>query len=168
MLTPENSVASSQIRCTSCDYEEPEVDDNTKYALFAQEAAASTSKWIAGLGYQVVDPCPDCMSPMTCDVSFKDTPSILTFEYPQKDMRTSHTIVFHTEDGRVPLYLRGIIYHGESHFTARIIDPDGSVWYYDGMLGHLCQKEGPLKSFSSEGLRTCRGKILVLAIYAQE
>jgi hypothetical protein len=168
MLTPENSVASSQIRCTSCDYEEPEVDDNTKYAVFAQEAAASTSKWIAGLGYEVADPCPDCMSPMTCDISFKDTPSILTFEYPQKDMRTSHTIVFHTEDGRVPLYLRGIIYHGQSHFTARIIDPDGSVWYYDGMLGHLCQKEGPLKSFSSEGLRTCRGKILVLAIYAQK
>ena len=44
----------------------------------------------------------------------------------------------------------------------------GRVWYHDGRLGGLCQKEGPLKSFSSEGLRTCRGRNLVLAIYAQE
>jgi hypothetical protein len=88
-------------------------------------------------------------------------------EYPEIDMRTSHRIVFNTDDGQVPLYLRGIIYFGEYHFTARIIHPDGSVWYHDGRQGHLCQKEGPLKSFSSESLRTCRGRSLTLAIYAQ-
>src|SRR5438046_9754299 len=77
MFTPENSVFSSQIRCTNCDYEEPEVDGNTNYAVSAQEAAASTSKWIAGLGHEVRDPCTECMSSMTCDIFFKDTPSIL-------------------------------------------------------------------------------------------
>ena len=35
MFTPENSVSSSQIRCTNCDYEEPEVDGNTNYAVSA-------------------------------------------------------------------------------------------------------------------------------------
>jgi len=49
MFTPENSVSSSQIRCTNCDYEESEVDGNTNYAVSAQKAAASMSKWIAGL-----------------------------------------------------------------------------------------------------------------------
>jgi hypothetical protein len=167
MFTPENPVASSQIRCTECDYEEPELDDNTNYAVCAQEAAASTVKWIEGLGHAVRDLCPDCMSSMTCDIFYKDTPSILSLEYPDKDMRTSKKMVFNTEDGHVPLYLRGVIYLGGFHFTARIIHPDGSVWYHDGRKGHLCEKEGPLKLFDSKDLKTCRGRNLVLAIYAQ-
>jgi hypothetical protein len=137
MFTPENSVSSSQIRCTNCDYEESEVDGNTNYAVSAQKAAASMSKWIAGLGHEVRDPCPEYMSPMTCDIFFKDTPSILSLEYPNQHMRTSHRIVFDTEDGHVPLYLRGIIYLGRFHFTACIIHSDGSVWYHDGRKGHL-------------------------------
>src|SRR5436305_6730310 len=84
MFTPESSVSSSQIRCTNCDYEEPEVDGNTNYAISAQEAAASMSKWIAGLGHEVSDPCPECMFPMTCDIFFKDTPIILSLEYPNQ------------------------------------------------------------------------------------
>ncbi|KAF8880327.1 hypothetical protein BD779DRAFT_1422597, partial [Infundibulicybe gibba] len=29
--------------------------------------------------------------------------------------------------------LRGVIYHGHGHFTARVITADGIVWYHDGM-----------------------------------
>ncbi|KAJ3869922.1 hypothetical protein EV359DRAFT_28906 [Lentinula novae-zelandiae] len=29
--------------------------------------------------------------------------------------------------------LSDIIYFGEAHYTARIIDQDGKVWYYDGI-----------------------------------
>ena len=90
--------------------------------------------------------------------------------YPNQHMKTSHRIVFDTEDGHMPLYLRGIIYLDRFHFTAYIIYSDGSVWYHNGRKGHLCQKEGPLKSFSSSGedLNTCRSRNIVLVIYTQK
>jgi len=65
---------------TNCDYKEPEVDGNTNYAVSAQKAAASISKWISGLSHEVREPSPKCISFMTCDIFFKDTPSILSLE----------------------------------------------------------------------------------------
>jgi hypothetical protein len=108
------------------------------------------------------------MSPVTRDISYRDVPSLLSLEYPDKDIRTSHRIVFVTDDGHMPLHLRGIIYSGGFHFTARIIHPDGSIWYHDGQKGHLCEKDGSLKSKNDKDLRSCRGRKLVLAIYAQD
>ncbi|KAJ7310828.1 hypothetical protein DFH08DRAFT_667300, partial [Mycena albidolilacea] len=29
--------------------------------------------------------------------------------------------------------LRGVIYSGENHFTARVIKDNGAVWYHDGI-----------------------------------
>jgi hypothetical protein len=31
------------------------------------------------------------------------------------------------------LYLKGIVYHGENHFTSRIITKDGKIWFNDGL-----------------------------------
>ena len=80
----------------------------------------------------------------------------------------SHRIVFVTDEGHLPLYLRGIIYSGGYHFTAQIICPDGSIWYHDEQKGHLGEKNGSLKSKNDKKMRSCRGRKLVLAIYAQE
>src|SRR5947209_6035091 len=47
MFTPENSIAILQIKCTDCEYEETELDDNINYIVAAMEVAVSTSKWIS-------------------------------------------------------------------------------------------------------------------------
>jgi hypothetical protein len=60
------------------------------------------------------------------------------------------------------------IMHGGFHFTARIIHPDGSIWFHDGQKGHLGEKDGSLDTTSDKDLRSCRGRKLVLAVYAQE
>ena len=169
MLKAQDAVSCSQLRCTSCDYEGPEVDDRLGYAVCATEPApASTSQWIGGLGQVDQSLCPQCMSPVTRNISYRDVPSLLSLEYPDEDIRTSHRIILATDDGHVPLYLRGIIYSGRFHFTARIIHPDGNIWYHDGQKGHLGEKDGSLKSKNDKDLRSCRGRKLVLAIYAQE
>ncbi|KAF8870507.1 hypothetical protein BD779DRAFT_1455304 [Infundibulicybe gibba] len=42
--------------------------------------------------------------------------------------------VFVVVDNHLQTYsLRGIIYHGHEHFTARIITTNGVVWHYDGI-----------------------------------
>jgi len=39
---------------------------------------------------------------------------------------------FEQEGRTVVLDVRGLIYHGNFHFTSRIIGTDGIVWYHDG------------------------------------
>ena len=80
---------------------------------------------------------------------------------------TNYYLVFESDEGYVPLHLRGIVYIVGYHFTSRIIQPDGSVWYHDGQKGHLCEKEGYLKSIGDKNLRTRGMEKLVLAVYAQ-
>jgi len=42
--------------------------------------------------------------------------------------------------------LKGIIYHGQYHFTSRLIDNAGGIWYHDGMTsGRECVYEGKWK-----------------------
>src|SRR6266487_405386 len=168
MLRTQNAVAYSQLTCTVCDYEGPEKDDRLGYVVTATgPQPTSTVKWIAHLGHSTQDSCPECMSDMARDIFYKDPPSILALEYPDTDIRTSHKMVFRRDTGSVTLYLRGIIYLGNYHFTSRVIRTDGSVWYHDGQRGHICHEEGNLRSMDSQDLKTCKGRKLVLAVYAQ-
>lgn len=74
------------------------------------------------------------------------------------------------EDGKsTQLYLRGIVYHRENHFTSRVISSIGNMWYHDGMVTQqTCIDDRELKLTSDDALRTCQDKDLVLAVYAQK
>lgn len=72
------------------------------------------------------------------------------------------------------LKLRGVIYGGQFHFTSRIISPDGSIWYHDGMTTQSsCSRQGSIHHLSSMNyLRTCvegdAQKTAVSLIYARK
>lgn len=53
------------------------------------------------------------------------------------------------------LRLRGIVYGGQFHFTSRIIDIDGAVWYHDGQVtGSTCRSDGSINHLTTfEDLR---------------
>jgi hypothetical protein len=53
--------------------------------------------------------------------------------------------------------LRGVIYSGQNHFTARIVKEDGAMWYYDGIeTGTTTISEGSVHTQNSSFLNTCR------------
>ena len=59
----------------------------------------------------------------------------------------------------VVLDVRGLIYHGDFHFTSCIVGTDGTVWYHDGMTtGSSCENEGDFDKFSSKKLLKCKRK----------
>ena len=59
------------------------------------------------------------------------------------------------------------MYHGQNHFTSRIIDSDGTIWYNDGMeSGGQSIEDSHLSTITDGNLRKYNGKNLVLAIYA--
>ena len=169
VLAPHNSVAFSNPECTNCEYSELSIDDRLEFMLYAKEdAPKSTCHWLGSLKHETHERCPQCFSEMMQPISFKTAPSVLVFEINTRNIKVSKTLKFEQEGEMVVLDVRGLIYHGDFHFTSRIIGTDGIVWYHDGMTtGSNCENDGCFDKFSSSNLLNCRGKKLILVIYAR-
>ncbi|KAJ7500692.1 hypothetical protein B0H11DRAFT_765301 [Mycena galericulata] len=67
---------------------------------------------------------------------------------------------------KVPLKLRGVIYHGSEHFTSRIITPGGGIWFHDGMTtGSTTVAHGNMRDVLDK-LHLCEGRRAATAVYA--
>ena len=54
--------------------------------------------------------------------------------------------------------LCGIIYFGSFHFTCRLIDHEGKIWYHDGIqTGSSCRYDSHIQKIHSELLQTAPG-----------
>ncbi|KIM80402.1 hypothetical protein PILCRDRAFT_73196 [Piloderma croceum F 1598] len=101
-------------------------------------------------------------------INSKSAPSVLVFEINSRKIKVSKTLKFEQEGETVVLDVRGLIYHGDFYFTSRVIGTDGMVWYHDGMTtGSSCENEGDFDKFSSRKLLRCKGKKLILVVYAR-
>ncbi|KAJ7205355.1 hypothetical protein C8J57DRAFT_1258864 [Mycena rebaudengoi] len=56
-----------------------------------------------------------------------------------------------------PAYaIRGVIYLTKQHFTARLVKPNGAIWYHDGILtGSTCEQDGLLHVLPPTFLNAC-------------
>ncbi|KAJ7351642.1 hypothetical protein DFH08DRAFT_694662 [Mycena albidolilacea] len=50
-----------------------------------------------------------------------------------KNVLLDPAVTLNVGEKKVRYMLRAVIYSGDSHFTSRVIKPDGSVWYHDGI-----------------------------------
>ena len=169
MLESDQMLAQTQLACLDCD----KTTDVTWDKRFGHKLDAdsntpsSTMKWISKLERKTSKRCSDCLNNMMKQVYYINIPKLMVFEYPDFDISTSHKIKFNVDDETKVLYLRGIVYHGNNHFTSRIITANGKIWYHDGITtGNICMNEGQLNT-SAIDLKNCQGKQLVLAIYAE-
>jgi hypothetical protein len=95
-------------------------------------------------------------------------PKVLVLAINHESVKVSKKISFHDGDPCVVFGLKGVVYTGDFHYTARVCI-DGNVWFHDGMVtGRRCKYEGKLNTFSDSDLSTCDGKILSLVVYAQK
>jgi len=123
---------------------------------------------ICSLQHETHEKCPDCSCALKQPISFKSAPSVLVFEINSQNMKISKTLKFVQDNETVVLDVRGLIYHGNFHFTYHIIGNDNNVWYHDGMtMGNTCENEGDFDSFSTKKLLKCKGKRLILVVYAR-
>jgi hypothetical protein len=68
-------------------------------------------------------------------------------------------------DVTTTLHLKGLVYYGDFHFTCRIIDESGSIWFHDGMTTEkISIKDGKFGSVSQPNLKECRNKQLCLVV----
>ncbi|KAF9457053.1 hypothetical protein BDZ94DRAFT_1343745, partial [Collybia nuda] len=170
MLEPEDSNATLQAICSKYNYEDMEVDEIHAYFFHTAHIslASSTQDWIDLFKYPMGQTCQECLSPTMKQTRYNHIPKTLVLEYPHTNIETSHQIKSVVNGKSTSLYLSGIIYHGDNHFTSRIISRKSQIWYHDGMLTkETCIKDGTLEDMSNEELKECQGKDLILAVYSQ-
>ena len=169
ILAPNDCVAISSPECTNCDYYEPTMNDRLEFILYEKEdMPKSTSHWLCSLEHETHEKCPDCACALKQPITFKSVPNVLVFEINSRNIRISKTLKFVQDSETVILDVRGLIYHGDFHFTSRIIGNDNNVWHHDGMTTRsTCENEGDLDSLSTKKLLKSKGKRLLLVIYAR-
>jgi len=88
---------------------------------------------VGSLEHETHEKCPHCFSVMIQPICFKSIPTVLVFEINSRNIKVSKTLKFEQEGETVVLDIRGLIYHGDFHFTSHIIGTDDMVWYHDGI-----------------------------------
>jgi DNA-directed RNA polymerase subunit M/transcription elongation factor TFIIS len=170
MLESDRTISESQRVCSECEYTEDKANHHLTHVVSYSNGnkPVSTSGWISDLQTSTKRTCPDCLSVMIKKINYMELPKLLVFEYPNSNINTSHEIRVEVNNQTAVLHLRGIVYHGENHFTSRVISPEGKIWYHDGITtGSTCDSDIDLKNTTDANLETCQRKKLVFPVYAQ-
>ena len=158
ILAPHDTVAILSSQCTNCEYSEPSVDDRLEFVLYEKEhMPKSTCKWLGSLEHETHEKCPHGFAVMVQPINFKSTPSVLVFEINSRNIKVSKTLIFEQVGETVVLDVRGLIYHGDFHFTSCIIGNDGMT------TGSNCENEGDFDKFSSRKILGGSGPLLCMA-----
>ena len=154
------TLAFASVKCTQCDYEDNPVDGSLSLVLYEMSnKSESTGLWLKNLEHHTSEKCQDCSKPLQKSISYNSPPSLLIFEINSNNITLSKAVEFKGDDGMKVLQLKGIVYHGDFHFTSCIVSSDGVVWFNDGITtGRQCKKDGDLETMSSRKVMKCRGR----------
>jgi hypothetical protein len=106
---------------------------------------------------------------MDMTTKLRDVPPILLVDLSHDKLVFSEELVIPCEDIIETLWLRGIIYGGQGHFTCRFIDKAGDIWVHDRMVtGRNCLPEINIQRVADWlSLHECGEKKAVAVIYAR-
>jgi hypothetical protein len=98
----------------------------------------------------------------------KQSPPLLAVHLPSHGPKVQITRSISTGEGlnSTRYMVKGIIYLGDAHFTAQIVDKSGQVFYHDGITtGRQCISQGAFKDISD--LHYKDGREAVLTLYCR-
>ena len=105
-------------------------------------------------------------------LTFNRVPNILMVTIGASMIGISKQMTFKDGETLIHMKLRGIVYFANFHFTSHIIDSEENVGFHDGMVtGKTCvagfANNGKLYEYTTESMKTCKGKNAVVVIYSQ-
>ena len=107
----------------------------------------------------------NCNAPLETTIHFSETHKIYAVDVTDRTVTLSRTVKIQGSVCATTLHLKGLVYHGGYHFTCRIVDKAGNIWFHDGMTpGRISIKDGKFGSISQPNLK-CRNKQLCFVIY---
>ena len=109
--------------------------------------------------------CSVCNSLSIKEIVFRSMPLFLRFKAEDVTVKWSLTM----ELGPYQYRLCGFIYHGGYHFTSRVVEPDGRVYYNNAaQFGRKYSYEKKLTEFTPRQLLSApQDRRLILAIYTR-
>ncbi|KAJ7746062.1 hypothetical protein B0H16DRAFT_1313801 [Mycena metata] len=168
--------------CNKCGYTEQEERHLfTQYLcamptvaqLAAHPEGVPISTWVQHHLGNASGRCPMCAingvrSRLAMQYAISVLPSLVVVAVDHASLLYSRSLCFDVSGTMSILRLRGVIYGGGFHFTARYITDSGAVWFHDGMsTGRECILEGNLDNLSPAFLRNARGKPAINLVYAE-
>jgi len=136
--------------------------------LDGNSAGTVSKEFQKSLNGQLTRRCVYCRTKLVKSTRFSnDSPPVVILSLLNAKLKITQKIVVQssTEDVKSSYRLRGVVYHGSYHFTARIIDSNNCVWYHDGMTtGKDCVYEGKWKDIGDIGSVNDRRATLLIYV----
>ncbi|KAF8713523.1 hypothetical protein AX14_012976 [Amanita brunnescens Koide BX004] len=140
--------------------------DNTCFISAGATIYRSISKWMTSRIEETQRICITCSEKVTIVTEFAFPLPFIALEFSGHMVELDTTFTVSIGNADVSYKLCGVIYFGDSHFTARVICNNRMVWFHDGIAtGQRLIYEGMLDANFS--LNQCRGKEAVACIYVK-
>jgi hypothetical protein len=157
--------------CPSCRWRDDATDSHLPIVAYrVNQRPDSVSDYLCDLFVEKTRlNCPECAEDLFRITTYWIIPKIMLFSIGDSEVLINKLLKIRHDDTLTRLHLKGIIYLGSFHFTARVITEDGIVWFHDGRTsGKQCEYEKSLIDFHGNELNVCDGKQAVMAIYTLE
>jgi hypothetical protein len=168
LLTMPTTVIQSDFVCKNGHISRTRRTNNT-CCLLTIDSTMSTSVagWMQELKEESNIICPSCPEKMTITHQFLLPLPFIAIDFSIQKLQIDQTFCIHINNDEFVYQLRGIVYYGDSHFTARVIYNNGMIWFHDGIATkQSLLYEGTIQNLV-ESLNLCRGKEASAAIYVK-
>ena len=129
--------------------------------------SGSVANWMKELKEESNLRCTSCTEKMAIQHQFLLPLPFIALDFSSQQLQIDHTFHMSINNNEYAYKLQGIIYYAHSHFTARVIQNNGMIWFYDGIAtGQSLEYEGSIENFH-ESLNSCKGKPVTCAIYVK-
>lgn len=151
---------------------------NVGRSVFTDSSQSPTSHLLSKsleymMGHVTTQICPECMETDTPHYLIKRSifaslPDLMCVNLIDENILLDFSFTMGEGVATKNMILRGVIYYGSYHFTARLIDLQSNIWYHDGMLtGTQCPFQSNAKDHTnSVFLQKDGDKKAVGAVYA--
>ncbi|KAJ7922068.1 hypothetical protein B0H13DRAFT_2412795 [Mycena leptocephala] len=132
------------------------------------------SNWLTSRKmYKANKKCTSCGNGLVITTILDRFPPCFYLSLSDGKILIDPAVTLNVGETKVRYTIRGVIYNGDSHFTCRIIKPNGSVWYHDGIeTGKSSEAEGSIHTLDIRFLNSSiRGDVIKKVagvIYARE
>ena len=171
MFYPVYKVPQLHLQCSHCNHTIM-INSNHIGRLMhvAHSATGSISQILENhMRHQSQQTCGNCNAPLGTKIHFSETHKIYAVDVTDRNVTLSRTVKIQGLVRATTLHLKGLVYHGGYHFTCRIIDESGNIWFHDGITtGRMSTREGKMGSISQPNLKECKNKQLCLVIYGHQ
>jgi hypothetical protein len=167
VFSASSCVISEKLFCQSCNVifsmsQRP----NAYWQVCGTGRSSVQARFLKSLDSVLNDKCVHCGSSLCKQTRFGPTmPPLLALSLTQGNLKVTPTIEISQGNRKAKYHLKGIIYHGGYHFTARIVTSQGDVWYHDGMTtAKECRYEGKLCNLND--IKDAEGRKISTVIYS--